>query len=88
MFYMLLLFLIDFYHCPASQVEHVTREEKTITAYDLIETYCELIVARMAIIESQKYVLLKTCTILAFSGFLGFKDRFMLIDYYPDTSIL
>ncbi|KAF3454228.1 hypothetical protein FNV43_RR04675 [Rhamnella rubrinervis] len=36
------------------RVEHVSREEKTIRAYDLIETYCELIVARMAIIESQK----------------------------------
>lgn len=37
----------------------MSREEKTMMAYDLIETYCELIVARMAIIESQKYVLLK-----------------------------
>ncbi|KAM7509639.1 hypothetical protein LguiA_020092 [Lonicera macranthoides] len=36
------------------RVEHVVREEKTIAAYDLIEIYCELIVARMPIIESQK----------------------------------
>ncbi|KAL4571850.1 hypothetical protein LXL04_018615 [Taraxacum kok-saghyz] len=36
------------------RVEHVIREEKTIAAYDLIEIYCELIVARMPIIESQK----------------------------------
>ncbi|KAH7519168.1 hypothetical protein FEM48_Zijuj08G0007100 [Ziziphus jujuba var. spinosa] len=36
------------------RVEHVVREEKAITAYDLVETYCELIVARMPIIESQK----------------------------------
>ncbi|KAL4568171.1 hypothetical protein LXL04_023777 [Taraxacum kok-saghyz] len=36
------------------RVEHVIREEKMITAYDLIEIYCELIVARLPIIESQK----------------------------------
>lgn len=39
-----------------SQVEHVIREEKTMTAYNLIEIYCELIAARLPIIESQKYV--------------------------------
>ena len=37
------------------QVEHVIREEKMVAAYELIEIYCELIVARMPIIESQKY---------------------------------
>ncbi|GAB4852733.1 hypothetical protein Ancab_016942 [Ancistrocladus abbreviatus] len=36
------------------RVEHVIREEKTMAAYDLIEIYCELIVARLPIIESQK----------------------------------
>ncbi|KAL0345135.1 UNVERIFIED_CONTAM: IST1-like protein [Sesamum radiatum] len=36
------------------RVEHVIREEKMMAAYDLIEIYCELIVARMPIIESQK----------------------------------
>ncbi|OVA11767.1 protein of unknown function DUF292 [Macleaya cordata] len=36
------------------RVEHVVREEKTMAAYDLIELYCELIVARLPIIESQK----------------------------------
>lgn len=36
------------------RVEHVIREEKTMSAYDLIELYCELIVARLSIIESQK----------------------------------
>ncbi|CAI9780351.1 unnamed protein product [Fraxinus pennsylvanica] len=36
------------------RVEHVIREEKMIAAYDLIEIYCELTVARMPIIESQK----------------------------------
>ncbi|KAG0493241.1 hypothetical protein HPP92_004235 [Vanilla planifolia] len=36
------------------RVEHVVREEKTMSAYDLIEIYCELIVARLPIIESQK----------------------------------
>lgn len=39
------------------QVEHVVREEKTMAAYEIIELYCELIVARLPIIESQKYVL-------------------------------
>lgn len=36
------------------RVEHVVREEKTIAAYDLLDIYCELIVARLPMIESQK----------------------------------
>ncbi|OIW15733.1 hypothetical protein TanjilG_04268 [Lupinus angustifolius] len=36
------------------RVEHVIREEKLLAAYDLVEIYCELIVARLPIIESQK----------------------------------
>ncbi|PWA39511.1 hypothetical protein CTI12_AA569900 [Artemisia annua] len=36
------------------RVEHVIREEKMVAAYDLIEIYCELIVARLPIIETQK----------------------------------
>ncbi|CAA0814297.1 Regulator of Vps4 activity in the MVB pathway protein [Striga hermonthica] len=36
------------------RVEHVTREEKMMAAYDLLEIYCELIIARLPIIESQK----------------------------------
>ncbi|PIA64430.1 hypothetical protein AQUCO_00100127v1 [Aquilegia coerulea] len=36
------------------RVEHVVREEKTMAAYDLIDIYCELVVARLPIIESQK----------------------------------
>ncbi|AQK79402.1 Regulator of Vps4 activity in the MVB pathway protein [Zea mays] len=36
------------------RVEHVIREEKFMQAYDLIEVYYELIVARLSIIDSQK----------------------------------
>ncbi|XP_042051054.1 nucleolar protein dao-5-like [Salvia splendens] len=36
------------------RVEHVIREEKMMGAYDLLEIYCELIVARLPIIETQK----------------------------------
>ncbi|KAL8102516.1 hypothetical protein AgCh_027133 [Apium graveolens] len=36
------------------RVEHFIREEKMVAAYDLIELYCELIAARLPIIESQK----------------------------------
>ncbi|CAN0838856.1 IST1-like protein [Linum grandiflorum] len=36
------------------RVEHVVNEEKTMAAYDLLEIYCELIVARLNMIESQK----------------------------------
>ncbi|CAA7402869.1 unnamed protein product [Spirodela intermedia] len=36
------------------RVEEVIREEKTMSAYDLIVLYCELIVSRLPIIESQK----------------------------------
>lgn len=48
--------IICFVSNSASQVEHVVREEKTLAAYDLLEIYCELIAARLPIIESQKYV--------------------------------
>jgi len=37
-----------------SQVEHVVREEKTVAAYELIGIYCELLVVRLGVIESQK----------------------------------
>ncbi|XP_051130974.1 uncharacterized protein LOC127251356 isoform X2 [Andrographis paniculata] len=36
------------------RVEHVIREEKMMAAYDLLEIYCELIIARLPVIESQK----------------------------------
>lgn len=36
------------------RVEHVIREEKMMAAYDLLEIYCELIIARLPIIETQK----------------------------------
>ncbi|CAH2077586.1 unnamed protein product [Thlaspi arvense] len=36
------------------RVEHVVREEKTVAAYELVGIYCELVVARLGVIESQK----------------------------------
>ncbi|CAH8262771.1 unnamed protein product [Arabidopsis lyrata] len=36
------------------RVEHVVREEKTVAAYELIGIYCELLVVRLGVIESQK----------------------------------
>ncbi|CAN6890672.1 unnamed protein product, partial [Brassica oleracea] len=36
------------------RVEHVVREEKTVAAYELIDIYCELIVVRLVVIDSQK----------------------------------
>ncbi|KAJ0971393.1 hypothetical protein J5N97_019352 [Dioscorea zingiberensis] len=36
------------------RVEHLIREEKNLSAYELIDIYCELIMARLPIIESQK----------------------------------
>ncbi|XP_030541647.1 uncharacterized protein LOC115749098 [Rhodamnia argentea] len=36
------------------RVEHVVREEKMMAAFELVEIYCELIAARLPIIESQK----------------------------------
>ncbi|KAF8087240.1 hypothetical protein N665_0593s0003 [Sinapis alba] len=36
------------------RVEHVVREEKTVAAYELVGIYCELIVARLGVIDSQK----------------------------------
>lgn len=37
-----------------SQVEHVVSEEKTVAAYELVGIYCELLAARLGVIESQK----------------------------------
>lgn len=51
-----LCFLMSFTPFWASQVEHVVREEKLRAAYELVEIYCELIAARLAVVESQKYV--------------------------------
>lgn len=34
------------------------REEKMMGAYDLLEIYCELSIARLSIIDTQKYVTL------------------------------
>lgn len=42
------------------------REEKMMAAFDLIEIYCELIVARLPIIESQKYVYQFSSSIFTF----------------------
>ncbi|XP_010526411.1 PREDICTED: protein IWS1 homolog A-like [Tarenaya hassleriana] len=36
------------------RVEHVVREEKMVAAYELVGIYCELLVARLAVIDSQK----------------------------------
>eukprot|EP00252_Welwitschia_mirabilis_P012267 TRINITY_DN2724_c0_g1_i1.p1 TRINITY_DN2724_c0_g1~~TRINITY_DN2724_c0_g1_i1.p1 ORF type:complete len:1217 (+),score=289.43 TRINITY_DN2724_c0_g1_i1:298-3948(+) len=36
------------------RVEHIIREQNLLTAYEFIEVFCELIVARLPIIESQK----------------------------------
>ncbi|CAH8322273.1 unnamed protein product [Eruca vesicaria subsp. sativa] len=36
------------------RVEHVVREEKTVAAYELVGIYCELIVIRLGVIDSQK----------------------------------
>lgn len=50
-----------------SQVEHVVREEKLRAAYELVEIYCELIAARLPMVEAQKYVffyILLSCVVL------------------------
>ena len=52
----------------SSQVEHVVREEKTRAAFDLLEIYCELIVARLPMIEAQKYVTFLSLVISKFSN--------------------
>ncbi|KAH7686410.1 Vacuolar protein sorting-associated protein Ist1 protein [Dioscorea alata] len=36
------------------RVEHVIREEKNMSVYELIDIYCELIIAQLPIIESRK----------------------------------
>ncbi|KAG2410930.1 caffeoyl-CoA O-methyltransferase [Vigna angularis] len=41
-------------HAARVKVEYVVMEEKTMGAYDLIKIYCELITARLPVIESQK----------------------------------
>ncbi|CAN8271090.1 unnamed protein product [Cochlearia groenlandica] len=48
--------LLEAGHTPTARirVEHVVREEKTMAAYELIGIYCELLVVRLGVIESQK----------------------------------
>jgi hypothetical protein len=36
------------------RVEHVIREENIMAAYDMLELFCELIVVRLPIIDSQR----------------------------------
>jgi vacuolar protein sorting-associated protein IST1 len=43
------------------QVEHVIREENIMAAYDILELFCELIVVRLPIIDSQRHAS-TTCT--------------------------
>ncbi|PRQ46793.1 putative vacuolar protein sorting-associated protein Ist1 [Rosa chinensis] len=42
------------YRTARIRVEHVVREEKLRAAYELIEIYCELVAARLPMVESQK----------------------------------
>ncbi len=37
------------------QVEHVIREENIMAAYDILELFCELVVVRLPIIDSQRH---------------------------------
>jgi len=55
-FSFLLIFFLSTSPFTCFQVEYVVMEEKTMGAYDLIKIYCELITARMPVIESQKCV--------------------------------
>ena len=36
------------------QVEHIYREQNIMAAYEIIELFCELIVVRLPIIDSQR----------------------------------
>ncbi|XP_004288917.1 PREDICTED: mucin-5AC [Fragaria vesca subsp. vesca] len=42
------------YRTARIRVEHVVREEKLRAAYELVEIYCELIAARLPMVEAQK----------------------------------
>ncbi|KAJ0521502.1 putative vacuolar protein sorting-associated protein Ist1 [Helianthus annuus] len=70
------------------RVEHVTREEKMVVAYDLIEIYCELIVARFPIIESQK-----TCLVDLKEAVTSFTTKYgkdfvsAAIELHPDCGV-
>ncbi|GJT48886.1 IST1-like protein [Tanacetum coccineum] len=41
------------------RVEHIIREEKMMAAQEIIELFCELVVVRLPIIETQRYQNLK-----------------------------
>lgn len=56
------------------------KEEKMMSAYDLIETYCELIVESLPIIESQKYVNLLSMTLLL-EGIILLNNSFINITF-------
>ena len=40
-----------------SQVEHIIREDYMVEAMELLEMYCDLLLARFGLIESMKLVL-------------------------------
>jgi len=42
------------------RVEHIIREDYLVEAMELVEMYCDLLLARMGLIQSTKYVL-STC---------------------------
>ena len=38
------------------QVEHIIREDYIVEAMEVVELYCDLLLARFGLIESMKYV--------------------------------
>lgn len=38
------------------RVEHIVREDFLVEAYELLEMYCDLLLARFGLIQSMKYV--------------------------------
>ena len=58
------------YYFNCIQVENVIQEEKTISAYEFIEIYCETVVARLFVIEAQRYLLLITKTVYYLDKYL------------------
>lgn len=48
---------LHFHHsCAFSQVEHVIREENVSAAYDILELFCEFVLARVPILETQRWI--------------------------------
>lgn len=82
------LAVYDFAVINYLQVEHIIREDYLVEAMELIELYCDLLLARFGLIESMKYVLLiamhesRMAVSMIHFTFVKFLDSFIGVKFF------